>query len=57
MPCKREAVQIINMPIPPTFSVYTAAILAGARTLLYQLANAWAPDAHERRSRRKRTGL
>jgi hypothetical protein len=25
MPCKREAVQIINMPIPPTFSVCTAA--------------------------------
>jgi hypothetical protein len=25
MPCKPEAVQIINMPIPPTFSVYSAA--------------------------------
>jgi hypothetical protein len=24
MPCKQGAVQIINMPIPPTFSVYTA---------------------------------
>jgi hypothetical protein len=31
MPCKREAVQIINMPIPPTFSVCTAAREAPSR--------------------------